>query len=244
MEDLALHLHRVDARLEIGLHLVLVARVGVHHVPVARAAERIVGRGLGGGLGFAVRSGSGFATDSACGLVGRRASRPAQLTVALLGRRLEVLLVDDGLLGLGCFLHELLADLVGALLHGGRLDRRLGDHLVGDLLVRRLLRGCVEDRLLEPASATSCGADLDRAAPREALVEDLLGAGLGRGLDDIGLDDGFRDRLCGGLAGDLVHSAAASSHRSSGCLAVVSRSSMGSRPLGQENRPMMALENA
>src|SRR5438552_2388309 len=39
VEDLVLHLHGTDPGVEVGLHLVLVARVGVHDVPVAGAFE-------------------------------------------------------------------------------------------------------------------------------------------------------------------------------------------------------------
>ena len=38
LEDLVLHAHRLDAVLEVGLDLVLVARVGVDHVPLLRGA--------------------------------------------------------------------------------------------------------------------------------------------------------------------------------------------------------------
>ena len=145
-------------------------------------------------------SGSGASLDDRAHRAGR------ELTVALLGLHLEVLLVDDGLLGLRGFLHELLPDLVGGLLHDDGLDHRLGDQLVGDLLARRLDRGCVGDRLLQHGVGGLGVPDLDQGGRLvEALVEDLLGAGLGRGLDDIGLDDGFGDRLGGGLIGDLVH---------------------------------------
>jgi hypothetical protein len=44
VEDLVLHLHRLDARLEVRLHLVLVAGVGVDHVPLARPPHGIEGR--------------------------------------------------------------------------------------------------------------------------------------------------------------------------------------------------------
>src|SRR3990170_1498733 len=40
LEDAILHVHGVDARLQVGLHLVFVARVRVDHVPVARQVER------------------------------------------------------------------------------------------------------------------------------------------------------------------------------------------------------------
>ena len=40
LEDAVLHVHRGDAALEVGLHLVLVAGVGVHDVPVSRAGRR------------------------------------------------------------------------------------------------------------------------------------------------------------------------------------------------------------
>src|SRR6266566_8620914 len=36
LEDVVLHVERLDAALQVGLHPVLVTRVGVHHVPVAR----------------------------------------------------------------------------------------------------------------------------------------------------------------------------------------------------------------
>src|SRR6266496_570464 len=57
LEDVLLHVQALDAALQVGLHLVLVAGVGVHHVPVAErraqlAAQRLdrilvlVGRGV------------------------------------------------------------------------------------------------------------------------------------------------------------------------------------------------------
>src|SRR5919201_79467 len=49
LEDLLLHVHRGDAALEVRLELVLVARVGVDHVPVPQA---VAGAGAaGGGVG-------------------------------------------------------------------------------------------------------------------------------------------------------------------------------------------------
>src|SRR6266511_4309261 len=54
LEDLLLHVHRGDAALEVGLDLVLVARVGVDHVPVPKAVAGAgrAGCGLGVGLGL------------------------------------------------------------------------------------------------------------------------------------------------------------------------------------------------
>src|SRR6266508_33291 len=54
LEDLLLHVHRGDAALEVGLVLVLVARVGVDHVPVPKAVAGAgrAGCGLGVGLGL------------------------------------------------------------------------------------------------------------------------------------------------------------------------------------------------
>src|SRR3954451_22682928 len=51
LEDVVLHVERGDPGLEVGLHLVLVARVGVHDVPVAREGpqpltERLDGVGI------------------------------------------------------------------------------------------------------------------------------------------------------------------------------------------------------
>ena len=58
-----------------------------------------------------------------------------ELAVALHGLHLEVLLLDDGLLGHGGLLDQLEADLVGGLLHQRDLDGGLGEHLLGALLV-------------------------------------------------------------------------------------------------------------
>src|SRR6188472_3456235 len=44
LEDLVFHAHRLDAVLEVRLHLVLVARVGVDHVPLLRGALGKLGR--------------------------------------------------------------------------------------------------------------------------------------------------------------------------------------------------------
>src|SRR5207248_1189692 len=64
--DLLLHLHRADPGVEVGLHLVLVAGVGVDHVPVPRSFEGRTGPGLflnllgGGSLRRSFRPGFGF----------------------------------------------------------------------------------------------------------------------------------------------------------------------------------------
>ena len=42
LEDLVLHVHRLDARLEVGRDLLLVARLGVHDEPLARAGPGVV----------------------------------------------------------------------------------------------------------------------------------------------------------------------------------------------------------
>src|SRR5919109_1927866 len=51
LEDLLLHVHRGDAALEVRLDLVLVACVGVDHVPVPKAPAWAGGAGCGLGLG-------------------------------------------------------------------------------------------------------------------------------------------------------------------------------------------------
>src|SRR5919109_450511 len=53
LEDLLLHVHRGDAALEVRLDLVLVARVGVDHVPVPQAVAGAGRAGCGLGLGIA-----------------------------------------------------------------------------------------------------------------------------------------------------------------------------------------------
>ncbi len=179
-----------------------------YHSPGPRNGSSEAGSAAASGSATAASGSDGLGLGLGGGLLlddrAHRAGR--ELTVALLGLHLEVLLVDDGLLDLRGFLHELLPDLVGGLLHDDGLDHRLGDQLVGDLFTRRLDRGCVGDRLLQHGVGGLGVPDLDQGGRLvEALVEDLLGAGLGRGLDDIGLDDGFGDRLGGGLVGDLVH---------------------------------------
>jgi hypothetical protein len=47
LEDLVLHAHRLDAVLEVGLDLVLVARVRVDHVPALLGGLGRLGRGFG-----------------------------------------------------------------------------------------------------------------------------------------------------------------------------------------------------
>nr|AHE14892.1 hypothetical protein asmbl_13 [uncultured bacterium] len=57
LEDVVLHVQRLDAGLEVGLHLVLVARVGVDDVPVA---ELLAERGAEGLARVLVRLGRGL----------------------------------------------------------------------------------------------------------------------------------------------------------------------------------------
>src|SRR5690606_5593968 len=83
LEDLVLHVHGLDAGLEVGLDLVLVPRVGVDHVPVAGEVVRAEGPGLllrliAGGRPFVRRRVRG-----GCG-VGR--SAPRRVCRALWGR--------------------------------------------------------------------------------------------------------------------------------------------------------------
>ncbi len=127
--DLVLHVHRLDARLEVGRDLLLVARLRVHHVPLARTHRRVVENAFRNTVGFVVR----FACSSrlvrlvacAClvgcahvGVVGVCLSGRFQISVTRLSEFFGVIVVGQDVGG---------AD--GEEVGGG--GRRLGDDLVG-----------------------------------------------------------------------------------------------------------------
>src|ERR671922_12684 len=82
-EDLVLHLHRVDPRLEVRLHLVLVARVRVDDVPVPMAPERVLGLPLLLWLGrwLGLRGGRDVGDGLVCFLGGLHRSRLGDVAV-------------------------------------------------------------------------------------------------------------------------------------------------------------------
>ena len=178
-EDLVLHLHRVDAGLEVGLHLVLVARVGVDDVPLAGTAERIVGRLL---------RWSGLRGHGDLGLGLRGA---LDLRLRLGGDRLGGDRVGD----------ELLANLVGDLLDGSGLDDALSQHLVLGGVAGGLDDEGLGEALLDHGLGRlilACGLEL--VGELRGLFERLLRGGVGHLLDN----DGLGDRLDQDLLFDLV----------------------------------------
>src|SRR2546428_9289807 len=83
LEDLVAHIHRADPVLEICLHLVLVARVGVDDVPAATCVDTL-GHGRGGR--HRLRRGLGRWRDHGLGL--RDGARPAEDALRLVDRDL------------------------------------------------------------------------------------------------------------------------------------------------------------
>ena len=188
-EDLALHLHRVDARLEVGLHLVLVARVGMHDVPVARAAEGVVTSGLSHRFHF----------DRLGCRSGRRL--PGSLAHDLFADLIRRLFHHDGLdHGLG---HDLLGGVLARLFDLGGVDDALGEGdvgLVGPALGRERLRGI--DGLFEDLLGRVVGVLGDPLGLGRGLGQGTLGGllgqivDLGRGVEGV---DERRAVIGGGL---------------------------------------------
>src|SRR4051795_2371813 len=109
LEDVVLHVERGDPGLEVGLHLVLVAGVGVHDVPVAgqdpqpvtEGLDRVfvlsrlgrhgaVGRGLDGRLGDLRRDERGRDLSGCVSGLGRLGGLGRDVVLGRIGRRLLV----------------------------------------------------------------------------------------------------------------------------------------------------------
>ena len=206
-EDLVLHLHGVDPGLEIGLHLVLVARVRVDDVPVAGTAEGVPP------LPFDLRSGVGAGRlRRGGGVAGGNGGHGIDREVAVALRRLvrEVFGLDDLFL-VRCRLgHEFEPDLVGRLLDDGRLDHGFRHDLLGRRVVAgrredlRFVDGLCEHRLRGLVRGlVDVGGRLEGVSHRCVRGHDRVGGLLGRSVDPdvLGLITQGRTSLTGRARG-------------------------------------------